>query len=377
MSSAVVPRVAAAAAVAVAALDGATRKRPALLHHHKPVMCSSLAVPDAQPKWFNAGSLNKSWSDSTDLSVQIGEVKALQIDVLEQSLQREAPVLRSPNALKEYELKKCLGRGAFGEVFCAKHKLTGELRAVKRSRRNTNSKAYHDEVQALATLDHPGVVSLIEYFSDGDDDYLVEELCAGHDLLSCIEESEAEFDGIPYVPEKRSADIVKQCLQALATCHAKGYAHRDLKPENFVVDENGLVKLIDFGLAAPPSPTTGKHRGRCLGSSPYMAPEMVIEDVHSVAVDMWSMGVVFFTLLTGEFLLPEEQSRAFRCLSDKTFVERRLAKCKILGQVGVSDEAKDLLKQMLEYDPSKRITAEQALAHPLLSASAVARVESE
>lgn len=377
MTSVMLPRVAAAAAVAVAALDGATRKRPAALHNSKPIMCSSLVVPGPQQKWLNAGSLSKSWSESKDLSFQIGEVLPLQLDVLEQSLRREAPVFRSPNALKEYELKKCLGRGAFGEVFSARHKLTGELRAVKRSRRNANAKAYHDEVQALTSLNHPGVVSLIEYFSEGDDDYLVEELCAGHDLLSLISESETEYDGVPYVPETTSADIVKQCLQAIANCHSSGLAHRDLKPENFVVDENGLVKLVDFGLAAPPSPTLGKHKGRFLGTSAYMAPEMVSQEAHSVAVDVWSMGAVFFTLLTGEFLLPDEQSRAYRCLADKTYVERRLAKCKAIGQVGVSDEAKDLLKQMLEYDPSKRITAEQALSHPLFSASAVAREESE
>jgi len=108
-----------------------------------------------------------------------------------------------------------------------------------------------------------------------------------------------------------------------------------------------------------------------------MAPEMVTEESHSVAVDMWSMGVVFFALLTGEFLLPDDQARAFRCLSDKTYVERRLAKCESFGQLGISDEAKNLLRQMLEYDPAERVTADQALSHPLFSTSAVAGLESE
>lgn len=302
----------------------------------------------------------------------------MQLEILEQDLLQAMPTQRAgplkekrqarPGALAEYKLEACLGQGAFGEVFRAKHEVTGELCAVKRSRRDASgcaAQAFDDEVRALARLEHPGVVGLIEHFSEGDDDYLVEELCGGVCLLDFIVESQAELDGIPYVLESVSVDILRQCLAAVAHCHAQGLAHRDLKPENFVVDEDGSVKLVDFGIACPPSPTSGKHRGALLGSVPYMAPEMVTDVSHSVAVDVWSLGVVFFTLLTGEFLLPDDCDRAQQCLKDHSFVERRLAKCETFARIGVSGGALDVLGRMLEYDPSKRITAAEVLSHPL------------
>lgn len=341
--------------------------------------------------------MNKPWASPKELSSHAGAFAPSQLEMLGQNLRRASPTLRVevppqemgnarpnallkykerrrawPSTLAEYKFEACLGEGAYGEVFRARRDLTGEVCAVKRSRRDASGcavQAFEDEVRALGRLDHPGVVALIEHFSDGDNDYLVEELCGGVCLLDFIAESEAELDGVPYVPEGASIDILRQCLAAVAHCHAEGFAHRDLKPENFVVDEDGSVKLVDFGLACPPSPTSGKHRGGLLGSVPYMAPEMVTEDSHSVAVDVWSLGVVFFTLLTGEFLLPDEGDRAQRCLMDPTFVERRFAKCKSLSKIGVSGEAMDVLRRMLAHDPAKRITAAEALSHPLFASA--------
>lgn len=284
-----------------------------------------------------------------------------------------APIVRTDSSsildVRDYELDKQLGGGAGGTVFRAKHRRTGELFAIKRSPSGDIAGAFDREVRALAALDHPHVVSLVEHFSDTECAYLVEELCSGPDLMDFIDRRPTTLDGIPYVPEREAVALFRQCLEAVAGVHAQGFVHRDVKPDNFVFGgtrEQPQLKLVDFGFA---DRATGETlSGKNFGTVTWMAPEMLLGEEHTAAVDLWSLGALLFTLLSGEPLVPNASDEvARRCLRKPTFARRRVQGADALDRLGVSEEALDLLQRLLEHDPSRRISAAEALAHPFLS----------
>ena len=160
----------------------------------------------------------------------------------------------------QYEIMGRLGRGGFGMVRKAKHRITGMMRAVKTIVAgededgnpidlisNSQWVKIMAEVEALMALDHPNIVRLYEYYKDGHALYLIEEYCSGGTLEARIEAS----------PRGRftaddAAVALRQMLRGLVCCHAHGLAHRDLKPDNFVYgsrDPSSSLKMIDFGLS--------------------------------------------------------------------------------------------------------------------------------
>jgi len=204
--------------------------------------------------------------------------------------------------------------------------------------------------------------------------YIVEELCTGPSLLDFLMQSPLQKDGSPYLSERSASIILRQSLKALLCCHEHGFAHRDIKLENFVLSDNGLVKLIDFGLA---SPSSGSDMRGAAGTPHYMAPEMCGDGSYSNAVDVWSLGVVLFELLSGEPLLRVEcEEQAMRCLKHNPgYVRRRLSESRGLNDTRISASARELLGLMLERDPAKRISVQDALAHPFVQAFAADRLD--
>lgn len=279
----------------------------------------------------------------------------------------QIPSVSISAALHNYEFGRRLGKGAGGVVFRAKHRETGKLYAIKRCLRAQGAVGpVEREVRALAALDHPHVVGLFEHFSDACWTYLVEELCTGPDLLSFIQQHPTKLDDIPYVPEREAAAVFRQCLEAVAGVHAQGFVHRDVKADNFVLAgprEAPHVKLVDFGLADKAAGESLK--GRNLGTASWMAPEMIFGEEHTAAVDVWSLGALLFTLLTGESLVHHKsESMARHCLRDPTFSQRRVRSAEALRRLNISEDALDLLERLLEHNPSKRIAAADALGHP-------------
>lgn len=272
-----------------------------------------------------------------------------------------------PAELHNYEFGKRLGNGAGGVVFRAKHLESGKFYAIKRCLRAQEAAgSIEREVRALAALDHPHIVGLREHFSDASWTYLVEELCTGPDLFDFIQQRPTKLDDIPYVPESVAAGVFRQCLEAVANVHAQGFVHRDVKPDNFVLDgpnDTPHVKLVDFGLA---DKTVGAPlKGKNLGTASWMAPEMIFREEHTAAVDVWSLGALLFTLLTGEHLVQHSsESMTRRSLRDPTFSRRRLRSAEALQRLDISEDAVDLLQRMLQHNPAERITAADALAHP-------------
>jgi len=146
----------------------------------------------------------------------------------------------------------------------------------------------------MATLDHPGILRLYEYFETKDTIYLVMHLCKGGELLDRLhQQANSRYS------EKVACQYIKEMLSAIRYCHDNNIVHRDLKLENFLLDNddnNSSLKLIDFGLSAY-FKESQKLR-RAVGTPYYVAPE-VLRSNYTSACDIWSLGVIAYMLVSG------------------------------------------------------------------------------
>lgn len=291
---------------------------------------------------------------------------------------REAIICPNPAKLvDEYEVEEGnpLGAGIHGQVFRARHRRTGALRAIKKVPKADAAAigAFVDEVRALIALDHQHIVKVIEYFFEGDHLFLVEEFCTGPDLLDYLLSSPYVRQlGAHHLDERSASIILRQCLKAIRCCHQQGFVHRDLKPDNFMLTgSDRTIRLIDFGFAqANPEIMMGQ-----VGTYDYMAPELLdTGKCYGSAVDVWSLGVMLFVMLTGECFLAGEDEQKLTYLRSRDYIARRL-QSKALAEVGASLEARDLLSRMLARDPDRRISAADALQHPFIESYACQYLE--
>ncbi|KAI3433566.1 hypothetical protein D9Q98_003377 [Chlorella vulgaris] len=263
-----------------------------------------------------------------------------------------------------YDLGAAWGQGATCIVRECVGRYSGERYALKsrlhKSRAATE--AMHNELRILqicAKHPHPAIPCLYNYFFDDDGSIeLVTDLMEGGEL----------FDHIAAVQQLREHDaraIFQQVAEGVAHLHSLGIAHRDLKPQNLMyvsADEGAQVKVMDYDLAKVNYAERWEGGTPC-GTIYYMAPEIVRHQRYSQAVDMWSLGVILFILLTGRMPFDgktnEEIAKAID--SGRYSMDHRL-------WGGVSQEAKDLVRCLLQSDPQQRLTAPQVLEHAWLKA---------
>ena len=220
-------------------------------------------------------------------------------------------------AFPELEGLRLIGRGGMGAVF---HALQTELNreiALKVllpevATDPAFAERFSREARALAKLNHTNIVSLFEYGKRDGLYFLSMEYVDGVNLRQAMEAGR-------FTPEQ-ALSVIPGICDALEAAHNLGIHHRDIKPENILLDRDGQVKIVDFGIARmtgdPSSNFTLTEVGAVLGSSQYMAPEQ-LEQPHAIdhRADIYSLGVVFYEMLTGElpigrFLPPSEKSDA-------------------------------------------------------------------
>ncbi|XP_004508790.1 calcium-dependent protein kinase 10 [Cicer arietinum] len=260
----------------------------------------------------------------------------------------------------KYVLGRELGRGEFGITYLCTDKETKQELACKsiskrKLRTAVDVEDVRREVAIMSTLpEHPNVVKLKASYEDDENVHLVMELCEGGEL----------FDRIVargHYSERAAAHVARTIAEVVRMCHSNGVMHRDLKPENFLFankKENSVLKAIDFGLSVFFKP--GERFSEIVGSPYYMAPE-VLKRSYGPEVDVWSAGVILYILLCGvpPFWAETEQGVALAILRGVLDFKRE-------PWPQISDSAKSLVRQMLEPDPKKRLTAEQVLEHPWL-----------
>lgn len=229
------------------------------------------------------------------------------------------------------------------------------------------------EIAIMKNIDHPNVIHIKDVFATKSKIFIVLELIHGGELFDYIlkkkrlSESEARF-------------FFLQLLDGIAYCHNNGVCHRDLKPENLLLDSNGSLKISDFGLSALYIGTNDKHDtniasnneaskssgNHCYtsreallhttcGTPNYVAPEVLeCEGYDGSKADVWSIGIIFFVLVTGRLPFEEETMPAL-------FAKIKRAEFKI--PVDISSEAQDLIRRILVTDPQQRITLRQLRKH--------------
>jgi len=290
-----------------------------------------------------------------------------------------------------------LGEGAFGTVIKCRHRLTGIERAAKKIPKTAleDQKLFEKEVQSLVRLDHPHVVKLVEYFEEPTMYVLIFELCTGPDLFDRIvnqiykQQEKMLTEGTasassPHSPppfcEEEGGRLLRHMLKAVLCCHSAGIIHRDCKPENFILSRPELkssLKLIDLGLSEHYDDSNSSSNsnsskaelmastGMPVGTVAYMSPEMLQGLEYSRQCDVWSIGVILWSMLIGEPLFTHECDYLCRQqILDAEYLEKEL-QTKLLTDkhIYLSTEAKDLLYKMLKRDPQERITASDALRH--------------
>ncbi|NP_001266123.3 calcium-dependent protein kinase 32-like [Cicer arietinum] len=272
-------------------------------------------------------------------------------------------VLKDPTGREievRYELGRELGRGEFGITYLCTDKENGEELACKsiskkKLRTLVDIEDVRREVEIMKHMPkHPNIVTLKDTYEDDNAVHLVMELCEGGEL----------FDRIVargHYTERAAAAVTKTIVEVVQMCHKHGVMHRDLKPENFLFankKETAALKAIDFGLSVFFTP--GEKFNEIVGSPYYMAPE-VLKRNYGPEVDIWSAGVILYILLCGvpPFWAETEQGVAQAII-------RSVVDFKRDPWPKVSDNAKDLVKRMLNPDPKRRLTAQEVLDHPWL-----------
>ena len=248
-----------------------------------------------------------------------------------------------------FQITAALGRGGMGEVYEAldtelQRKAAIKFLAYGRFGSTTGIDRFRREAQAASSLNHPNVVTVYEVLRMGPDMAIVMELVDGDSLR--------RFCAAPLPP----ADVVRlgsQIAQALQVAHAAGIVHRDIKPENLMVRRDGLVKILDFGLARHMAGDThSSSLGLPVGTLRYMSPEQIRGESATPASDIFALGLVLYELSTGAHPFAAESALAttHRIAGESAAPASAVVR-------GFDPEVETLLIQMLQRDPGLRPAA--------------------
>lgn len=260
---------------------------------------------------------------------------------------------------KVFEFKEVLGTGAFSEVVMAKEKTSGKMFAIKcipKKALKGKESSIENEIAVLRRIKHENIVALEDIYESPNHLYLVMQLVSGGELFDRIVEK-------GFYTEKDASTLIRQVLNAVQYLHKMCIVHRDLKPENllyFSPDEESKIMISDFGLSKMEG--SGDVMSTACGTPGYVAPEVLAQKPYSKAVDCWSIGVIAYILLCGyPPFYDENDSRLFEQILRAEYE----FDCPYWDDI--SESAKDFIKRLMEKDPNKRYTCEQALRHPWIA----------
>ncbi|ORY38812.1 Pkinase-domain-containing protein [Rhizoclosmatium globosum] len=302
-----------------------------------------------QDEWFKLLPVG---SASTPLTTSVGEIR---VHILFKEHPKTAV---KPLGVDDFEILRVLGKGSFGKVVQVRKKDTGRVYAMKILKKA--SIVERDEVQhtlaernVLAKVSHPFIVNIKFSFQTKDKLYLVLAFVNGGELFHHLQ-MEGRFE------ESRARMYAAELLSALECLHSFNIIYRDLKPENILLDYSGHIALCDFGLCKL-NMKDGHTTNTFCGTPEYLAPEILLNQPYTKAVDWWTLGVLIYEMIVG---LPP-----FYDENHSVMYERILGdELKFPDYMGTA--VMDLLKKLLNRDPAQRLGAngaQELKSHPFFA----------
>uniref|UniRef100_A0AAV1V326 Protein kinase domain-containing protein n=1 Tax=Peronospora matthiolae TaxID=2874970 RepID=A0AAV1V326_9STRA len=278
-----------------------------------------------------------------------------------QMIKLQGPSYSSGSLEAKYEMLDEIGHGGTSVVYKCRERRSGIVRACKIIDRRAVEKEHNGamrqlqvEIQVLQSLKHPNIIRIEDVYLSGSKICMVTEYMGGGELFDYVVDRGT-------LSEVEASTIVRQITSAVDYLHTRGIIHRDLKPENIMLTSKSRgadVKIIDFGLAKLLD--ADGETASFLGTRGYLAPEMLQRQAYSMSVDMWALGIIVYILLCGCLPFDDESSKIANDKAARARFGLRFPR----WANGLSESAKDLLRQLLEVDSANRYSAEQTLAHP-------------
>ena len=261
------------------------------------------------------------------------------------------------NFFDYYEMLDDLGEGIFGSVKLGVEKKTKERVAIKIIKKNktkpSDIELVRTEIDVMKLCHHPNVVHLLDHFENAEYIFIVMEYIRGGRLTDYMKEKKFNFT------EKRAAEIIYQIALGVKYLHKYGIIHRDLKPDNIMLTEasdKGQIKIMDFGL----SKILGKKEKTVdgFGTLTFVSPEVLIRKPYNKEIDIWSIGVILYLLLSGDLPFDDEEDDEQKIAKSIVFNEVEFPPKKFGNR---SKEVINLIKKCLTKEPKNRIKIDEII----------------
>ena len=261
------------------------------------------------------------------------------------------------NFFDYYEMLDDLGEGIFGSVKLGVEKKTKERVAIKiikkKKAKQSDIELVRTEIDVMKLCHHPNVVHLLDHFENAEYIFIVMEYIRGGRLTDYMKENKFNFT------EKRAAELIYEIALGVKYLHKYGIIHRDLKPDNIMLTEandKGHIKIMDFGL----SKILGKKEKASdgFGTLTFVSPEVLVRKPYNKEIDIWSIGVILYFMLSGELPFDDEGDDEQKIAKSIVFNEVKFTSQKFENK---SKEVIDLIKRCLTKEPKERIKADEIL----------------